>query len=175
MKKLMVNIKKINGEKRMERKNTLVNAIPGMPSIKIGSSLASIIFGLVVLFLFLYLFNVGTEDQKNLWLILMVAMIVIGVIVVALTAGRRTRYTRCTRRGYYTTAARRSAVREKVVVVKYCVKCGKEIPVKETFCEHCGTKQPSPRSKQVKECEECHKEIPVKAEYCTHCGAKQKD
>lgn len=158
--------------KRMERKNTLLNAIPGLPSIKVGSSIASLIFGVAIVFLFLYLFTID-PGQKQMWLILMIAMIVFGIIALAITATHRKTYTRRVRRGYYTTSARRAAPREKVVVVKYCNSCGKEIPVKETYCEHCGAKQPSATAKRMKTCIKCGKDIPLKAEYCTHCGAKQ--
>ena len=169
---MKMDIKGITMIRIMDRKNTSLNAIPTIPSIKVGSSLAALMFGIVLVFLMLYLFSFD-PDQKQMWLILMIVMIIVGVIVVALTAGRRKTYTRRVRRGYYTRAAPRTQVREKTVVVKHCVKCGKQIPEKAEFCEFCGEKQPTARSKRMKKCEKCGKEIQAKALYCEFCGDKQ--
>ena len=151
-------------------KNTL-NAVPGLPwgtGLRVGSGLTGLIFGLVMVFLVLYYITFDPA-QKQMWLILMILMIFVGIVAVAALATRRRKSYRSYRRGYGT----RERVVERKVVVKHCVKCGEVIPEKASFCEKCGEKQPTSRTKKLKKCVKCDKDIAQVAQFCEYCGAKQ--
>ena len=155
----------------MDSNKNIVNSIPGLPwgtGLKIGSGLTSLIFGLVMVFLVLYLFATS-EEQKNMWLTLMILMIFVGVIATVAIAVKR----KSSKKSSKKTTTTHTKIVEKQVVVKHCVKCGEIIPEKAQYCEKCGEKQPSSRTKKLKKCGKCDKDIAQAADYCEFCGAKQ--